>query len=40
MELAFDPDRPRDFCPMEGPCSMCGEYCAIQIMGEYLAEGE
>ncbi|PQV43017.1 phosphomethylpyrimidine synthase ThiC [Methanohalophilus euhalobius] len=24
MELAFDPDRPRDFCPMEGPCSMCG----------------
>jgi phosphomethylpyrimidine synthase len=40
MELAFDSDRPRDFCPMEGPCSMCGEYCAIQIMGEYLAEGE
>ncbi|WP_129598073.1 phosphomethylpyrimidine synthase ThiC [Methanohalophilus profundi] len=40
MELAFDQDRPRDFCPMEGPCSMCGEYCAIQIMGEYLAEGE
>jgi phosphomethylpyrimidine synthase len=40
MELAFDPDRPRDFCPMEGPCSMCGEYCAIQIMEEYLAEGE
>lgn len=36
MELAFDPDRPRDICPMVGPCSMCGEYCAIQIMGEYL----
>ncbi|MDK2892536.1 MAG: phosphomethylpyrimidine synthase [Methanohalophilus sp.] len=37
MELAFDPDRVRDFCPMFGPCSMCGEYCAIKIMGDYLA---
>lgn len=37
MELALDPDRPGDMCPMTGPCSMCGEYCAIKIMGEYLA---
>ena len=36
MELALDSDRPRDMCPITGPCSMCGEYCAIKIMGDYL----
>lgn len=40
MEFALDPDRPKDMCPMVGPCSMCGEYCAIEIMGDYLAGGE
>lgn len=39
VELAIDPDKPKNMCPMEGPCSMCGEYCAIKIMGEYLSNG-
>ncbi|AEH59947.1 thiamine biosynthesis protein ThiC [Methanosalsum zhilinae DSM 4017] len=37
MEYALDPDRPREMCPKTGPCSMCGEYCAIKIMGDYLS---
>lgn len=40
IKLALDPDRPRDMCPMTGPCSMCGEYCAIKIMGDYLTGAE
>jgi len=40
MELALDSDRPRDMCPMTGPCSMCGEYCAIKIMRDYLEGNE
>ncbi|MGV8075931.1 MAG: phosphomethylpyrimidine synthase ThiC [Methanosarcina sp.] len=36
MEFALDSDRPRDMCPITGPCSMCGEYCAIKIMRNYL----
>lgn len=35
-ELALDSDRPGDMCPITGPCSMCGEYCAIKIMKDYL----
>lgn len=39
-ELAIDPDKPKEMCPVVGPCSMCGEYCAIRIMGDYLIAGE
>jgi phosphomethylpyrimidine synthase len=35
MELALDADKPMDMCPITGPCSMCGEYCPIKIMGDY-----
>ncbi|TQD27038.1 phosphomethylpyrimidine synthase ThiC [Methanolobus vulcani] len=35
-ELAIDPDRPAQMCPDDGPCSMCGDYCAIKIMKSYL----
>ena len=35
MELALDSDKPREIGPTTGPCSMCGEYCAIKIMGDY-----
>ncbi len=37
-EIAIDPDRPSQMCPEEGPCSMCGDYCAIKIMKTYLTE--
>jgi len=40
VELAIDPEKPKEMCPMEGPCSMCGEYCAIRIMSDYLSAGE
>jgi len=36
-KLAIDPDRPTQMCPDEGPCSMCGDYCAIKIMKNYLS---
>jgi phosphomethylpyrimidine synthase len=39
-ELALDPDRPGQMCPQEGPCSMCGDYCAIKIMKGYLSGDE
>lgn len=39
VELAIDPDKPTNMCPVEGPCSMCGEYCAIKIMADYLSNG-
>lgn len=35
IDLALDPDKPKEMCPTIGPCSMCGEYCAIKIMGDY-----
>ncbi|MDW7733069.1 MAG: phosphomethylpyrimidine synthase ThiC [Methanolobus sp.] len=39
-EVAIDPDRPARMCPDEGPCSMCGDYCAIKIMKNYLSGDE
>ncbi|WP_407355260.1 phosphomethylpyrimidine synthase ThiC [Methanolobus sp. WCC5] len=38
-QVAIDPERPAQMCPEEGPCSMCGDYCAIKIMKDYL-EGD
>ncbi|MEZ5334313.1 MAG: phosphomethylpyrimidine synthase ThiC [Methanolobus sp.] len=35
-EIAIDPDGPSQLCPDEGPCTMCGDYCAIKIMKNYL----
>ena len=34
---AIDPERIARIVPDEGPCSMCGEYCAIKIMRESLS---
>ncbi len=39
-ELAIDPDRTTQMCPEKGPCSMCGDYCAIKIMRSYLTGEE
>ncbi len=40
MEFALDMDKPFETCPKKGPCSMCGEYCALKIMSDYLSGGE
>jgi len=34
---AIDPDRAGEITPRSGPCTMCGEFCAIKIMKEYLS---
>jgi phosphomethylpyrimidine synthase len=33
---ALDPDKARMMAPRSGPCSMCGDFCAIKIMRELV----
>lgn len=35
MEYAIDSERARKLSPKEGPCTMCGDFCAIKIMKEF-----
>jgi phosphomethylpyrimidine synthase len=35
MKYAIDSTKARELSPKEGPCSMCGDFCAIKIMKEY-----
>jgi len=35
MEYAIDSERARELAPEEGPCTMCGDFCAIKIMKEF-----
>lgn len=35
MKYAIDSTRARELSPKEGPCTMCGDFCAIKIMKEY-----
>ncbi|VVB93675.1 Phosphomethylpyrimidine synthase [uncultured archaeon] len=37
MSFAIDGDRARELAPDEGPCTMCGDFCAIKIMKEFGA---
>ncbi len=32
MKYAIDSERARELSPKEGPCTMCGDFCAIKIM--------
>ncbi|VVB86835.1 Phosphomethylpyrimidine synthase [uncultured archaeon] len=34
MGFAIDSERARKLAPQEGPCTMCGDFCAIKIMKE------
>jgi len=34
MGFAIDSDRARELAPHEGPCTMCGDFCAIKMMKE------
>ena len=43
MELAIDPERARKVRAAKNKsseeyCSMCGDYCAVKIMNEYMEE--
>jgi len=35
MEYALDSEKARELSPKEGPCTMCGDFCAIKIMKEF-----
>ncbi|VVB92065.1 Phosphomethylpyrimidine synthase [uncultured archaeon] len=35
MNYAIDSERARSLAPSEGPCTMCGDFCAIKIMKEF-----
>ncbi|PKL52811.1 MAG: phosphomethylpyrimidine synthase ThiC [Candidatus Methanoperedenaceae archaeon HGW-Methanoperedenaceae-1] len=35
MCFAIDSERARELAPDEGPCTMCGDFCAIKIMKEF-----
>jgi phosphomethylpyrimidine synthase len=35
MSHALDSERARELAPKEGPCTMCGDFCAIKIMREF-----
>jgi len=35
MDYAIDSERARSLAPSEGPCTMCGDFCAIKIMKEF-----
>ncbi len=35
MAYAIDGERARELAPQEGPCTMCGDFCAIKIMKEF-----
>ena len=36
MQYAIDADKPKSMCPDVGPCTMCGDFCALAIMEEFL----
>jgi len=35
MDFCIDSERARSLAPIEGPCTMCGDFCAIKIMKEF-----
>ncbi len=35
ISFAIDGERARELAPQEGPCTMCGDFCAIKIMKEF-----
>ncbi len=35
MSYAIDSEKARELAPKEGPCTMCGDFCAIKIMREF-----
>jgi phosphomethylpyrimidine synthase len=36
MQHALDPEKPLNMCPEVGPCTMCGDFCALAIMHDFL----
>ena len=40
MKYAIDSEKPKKMCPDTGPCSMCGDFCAIDMMHDLLGQGK
>ncbi len=36
MQYAIEPEKASKMCPEKGPCTMCGDFCALTIMHDYL----
>ncbi len=36
LNYAIDSERARELAPEEGPCTMCGDFCAIKLMRGFL----
>ncbi len=40
MKFAIDSERAKELAPKEGPCTMCGDYCAIKIIKDYFYQDQ
>jgi len=36
MQYAIEPEKASGMCPEKGPCTMCGDFCALTIMHDFL----
>jgi len=36
MRYAIEPEKASGMCPEKGPCTMCGDFCALTIMHDFL----
>ncbi|MCG7850229.1 MAG: phosphomethylpyrimidine synthase ThiC, partial [ANME-2 cluster archaeon] len=36
MQHAIEPEKASRMCPKRGPCTMCGDFCALEIMHDFL----
>jgi phosphomethylpyrimidine synthase len=36
MQYAIEPEKASAMCPEKGPCTMCGDFCALTIMHDFL----
>jgi phosphomethylpyrimidine synthase len=36
MQYAIEPEKASCMCPEKGPCTMCGDFCALAIMHDFL----
>ena len=36
MKYAIEPGKATGMCPEKGPCTMCGDFCALTIMHDFL----
>ena len=36
MRYAIEPEKASRMCPKRGPCTMCGDFCALEIIHDFL----